>query len=76
MSSASIATVIKIMETLPEATQNQVVEHLREYLEDIQDETNWDRAFERTQDRLVAAARRARQEIAAGEARPLDPDQL
>jgi hypothetical protein len=65
-----------MMEALPDATQNQVVEHLREYLEDIQDETKWDRAFERTQDQLAAAARRARQEIAAGQAKPLDYGEL
>jgi len=76
MSSAAIATMIRMMEMLPEATQKQVVDHLREYLEDIQDETVWERAFERTQDQLVAAARRARQEIAAGQAKPLDYGQL
>jgi hypothetical protein len=37
MSSTAIVTVTK-MESLPEPTQEQVVEHLREYLEDLQDE--------------------------------------
>jgi hypothetical protein len=65
-----------MFETLPEATQHQVVDHLREYLEDIRDETEWADAFEHTQDQLVAAARRAQQEIAAGQAQPLDYSQL
>ena len=42
MSSTAIATVTKMMESLPEPAQNQVAEHLREYLEDLQDELRWD----------------------------------
>jgi hypothetical protein len=52
-------------------TQNQIVEHLREYLADIQDEIQWDKAFEKTQSQLAAAAQRARQEIADGQVKPL-----
>ncbi len=76
MTSNAIATVTKMLESLPEAVQDQVVEHLREYLADLQDELEWDRLFERTQPQLVAAARRAKQEIAEGHAQPLDYDAL
>ena len=76
MSSTAIATVTKMMEALPEPAQDQVVEHLREYLEDLQDELQWDALFESTQAQLVAAARRAKQEIAEGLAKPMDYDQL
>jgi hypothetical protein len=76
MSSTAIATVTKMMESLPETAQNQVVEHLREYLEDLQDELQWDTLFKRTQPQLVAAARRAKKEIAEGLAQPMDYDQL
>ena len=72
MSSTAIATVVKMMETLPEPAQNQVLNHLREYLEDVRDELRWDETFARTQAQLVAAARRAKQEIAAGQAKPMD----
>ena len=68
--------MIKMMESLPERVQDQVVEHLREYLEDLRDELQWDRAFQNTQGQLVAAARRAKQEKAQGQARPLDMNQL
>jgi hypothetical protein len=61
--------VIKMMETLPEDAQTQVVDHLREYLEDLLDEARWDRTFAETQEQLAAAARRVRQEIAEGKAR-------
>ena len=76
MSSTAIATVIKMIESLPEPVQDQVVDHLREYLEDLQDELQWDSLFKETQQQLVAAARRAKQEIAEGHAKAMDYDQL
>jgi hypothetical protein len=76
MSSTAIATVIKMMESLPEPAQDQVVEHLREYLEDLQDELQWDTLFKKTQPQLIAAARRAKKEIAEGLAQPMDYEQL
>ncbi len=76
MSSTAIDTVIKMIESLPEPAQDQVVEHLREYLADLQDEFQWDMAFKKTQPQLIAATQRAKQEIAAGRAMPLDYSQL
>ncbi len=75
-STAAIMTVTKMLESLPEAVQEQVVEHLREYLADLQDEMKWDSLFERTQPQLVAAARRAKQEMAQGRAQPMDYERL
>ena len=75
-STAAIVTVTKMLESLPEAVQEQVVEHLREYLADLQDEMKWDSLFERTQPQLVAAARRAKQEMAQGRAQPMDYERL
>jgi hypothetical protein len=68
--------MIKMMESLPASVQDQVVEHLRKYLEDLRDALQWDRAFQDTQTQLMAAARRAKQEKAQGQARPLDMNQL
>ncbi len=76
MTSTAIVTMAKMMETLPEPAQNQLVEHLRDYIAEIQDEAQWDVLFNSTQEQLIAAARRARQEIAAGQAEPLDYEQL
>jgi len=76
MSTTAIATVEKMMESLPEPVQVQVVEHLREYLEDLQDELQWGSLFKKTQPQLVTAAQRARQEMARGLAKPMDYDQL
>jgi hypothetical protein len=74
MASTAIAAVTRMMESLPEPAQDQVVAHLREYLADLQDEGRWDTLFKKTQPQLSAAARRARQEIAQGHAQPMDSE--
>lgn len=76
MTTATIATVITMLESLPDPVQDRVVEHLREYLAEMQEELAWDEQFKRTQPQLIAAARRARQQIAEGLAQPLDCDRL
>ena len=76
MSSTAITTMTKMMESLPETTQLRVVDHLRDYIEDLQDEIKWNASFEETQPQLITAARRAKQEIAEGRAKPMDYSQL
>ena len=76
MMTPPIATVIKMMEALPEAAQNQVAEHLRQYIQEMQDELQWNVLFEETQKDLIEAARQARQEIAEGHAKPMDYGRL
>ena len=76
MGSAAITTVVKMMETLPENAQNLVVEHMREYIATMQDEDAWDMAFQKTQPQLATAARAAKQQITAGQAKPMDFNRL
>lgn len=76
MPSTAIVTVVRMLEELPESTQNRIVEHLREYIENLQDEARWESAFKESQSKLVAAARKAKREIADGQAKPMDFDQL
>ena len=76
MVSEATMTIIKMLETLPDQAQDRVVEHLREYIEDLRDELLWDESFARTQDNLVSAAQQARKEIAEGKATPLDIEKL
>ena len=66
MSSPTITTIIKMVESLPDDLQEKVAEHIREYIAELEDEKRWDDSFKRTQDSLVAAARKAKQEIAEG----------
>jgi hypothetical protein len=76
MSSTAITTLVKMMETLPVEMQDRVVEQLREYICDLQDERRWDKSFQKTQQKLIAAARKAKQEVAEGKAQALDYKQL
>jgi hypothetical protein len=72
MMTASIETVVKMMESVPESFQDQIVEKLRQYIADLEDEREWDTRFQQSQPQLVAAARQAKQEIAEGKASPMD----
>ena len=76
MASNAITTITRMMETLPETLQDQIVEHLREYIAELQDELRWEITFNTTQDQLIKAARRAKQEIAEGKAEPMDLNRL
>jgi hypothetical protein len=68
ISSPQISTLVKIMESLPVSLQERVTDHLREYINDLQDEIKWDNSFAKSQSKLVAAARIAKQEIVEGKA--------
>ncbi len=76
MTSATTATMMKILETLPEGLQDRVLEHMREYIEDVREEMQWNGSFSKSQSKLVAAARQARKEIAEGKSAPLDLEKL
>jgi hypothetical protein len=76
MSTPAINTIIKMMETLPEDAQEQVVDLLREVISEMQDESAWDESFKRTQGKLVSAAKRARKEIEEGRSTPMDFSKL
>lgn len=76
MSSPAITTIVKMVESLPDDLQEKVAEHIRDYITELEDEKRWDESFKRTQDGLVAAARKAKQEIAEGRATPMDYEQL
>ena len=76
MSSPALTTIVKMIESLPDDLQEKVAEHIREYIADLEDEQRWDASFQRTQESLVAAARKARQEIAAGQSVPMNYEQL
>jgi hypothetical protein len=76
MSSPIVTTIVKMVESLPDDLQEKVADHIRDYIADLEDEKRWDESFNRTQESLVAAARKAKQQIAAGEALPMNYEQL
>ena len=76
MSTATIETVTRMLESLPQSVQDRAVEHLREYLEDVTDEIRWDENFERTADKLAEAAKIAREQFEKGKTADFDLDKL
>lgn len=76
MPSVSTVTMIKMLETLPEQLHDRVLEHMREYVEDLREEARWTESFSKTQNKLVAAARQARQAIAEGKSTPFNIEKL
>jgi len=76
MMSKATETAAKMIGSLPEAVQERVVEELRALVEDARDEAKWDELIERKKDGLIAAARKARKDIAAGKATDMDFDKL
>jgi hypothetical protein len=76
MSSAAITTIIKMVESLPDDLQERVSEHIREYIADLEDEAKWESSFQKSHTKLVAAARKAKQEITEGKSVPMDYDRL
>ncbi|MDO9262894.1 MAG: hypothetical protein Q7U02_02930, partial [Desulfosalsimonadaceae bacterium] len=59
-----------------EPLQDRVLEHMRDYIEDIRDEAKWNESFSKTQNKLVAVARHARKEIGEGKTVPMDIEKL
>jgi hypothetical protein len=76
MYSATITTIVKMVESLPDDLQERVSEYIREYIADLEDEVKWDSSFQRSHPNLVAAARQAKQEIAEGKAILMDYSRL
>jgi replicative DNA helicase len=73
---SAITTIVKMVESLSDELQEQVMEHVRVYLAEIAEEKRWDDSFKRTKTNLVAAARKAKEEMAAGLSTPMDYEQL
>ena len=76
MTSTTSMTMIKMLDTLPEVLQDRVLEHMRDYVQDLRDEMQWDESFSRSRGNLVSAARMARKEIEKGKATPLNTEML
>jgi hypothetical protein len=73
--SASI-TMMKMIESLPEPVQEHALEHMQQYIEDMRDELKWNESFGNSKNKLIEAARQAREEIMQGKATPMNVEAL
>jgi hypothetical protein len=76
MESAATTTISKMLEALPEQFQDRVLEHMREYIEEIREEAKWADSFSKSQSKLASIAWQVKKEIKEGKAVPLDVEQL
>ena len=76
MSLENLDTVMTMLAALPDEAQERVIENMREYITNLQDEIKWNQTFNKTQPQLIKAARLAKQQIAQGKAKPMDYEQL
>ncbi|MEY2666910.1 MAG: hypothetical protein RLZZ384_1081 [Pseudomonadota bacterium] len=76
MSAEAIATVTQMMRTLPDSTQQQVADHISNYIADLKDDMRWDESFKKTEPNLIQQARLAKQQIAEGKASRMDINHL
>ncbi len=71
----AIETAVKLLESLPEATQESLVEELRRLALKAQNEAQWDGALANSK-RLRAEVQQARADIAEGQATDMDYEKL
>ena len=65
-----------MIESLPEAAHERLLEELRALVEDIRAAAKWDDLFAKRKDGVIAAARKARKETVQGKATDMDFDEL
>jgi hypothetical protein len=51
MSSPAIATIVKMVESLPSDAQERLADHIRDYIAELDDEMRWNDSFKRTKTR-------------------------
>jgi len=73
--SKATETAVKLLESLPEETQETLIEALRQLVQEAQDDTKWNQLFT-DREGLIAAARKARADVAASKASEMDYDRL
>ncbi|MBM4055358.1 MAG: hypothetical protein FJ264_11975 [Planctomycetes bacterium] len=76
MPSSTMATIIKMIELLPENQQENIAAHLREYIADLEDEIGWDNKFRDTQSKLSKIAKGIRKEISEGKTQEFNYEKL
>ncbi|NCB40067.1 MAG: hypothetical protein EOM80_15000 [Erysipelotrichia bacterium] len=60
---SAMAKIVKMLESLPEQVQEDVMDHLRQYIEEIKDESKWNDSFGKSHNKLAAAAKKSRKEF-------------
>lgn len=69
-------TIIKMIDALPLHIQERILREIRLIVADAIDESAWQNRYTLNEGKLIAVAKRVRQQIAAGKAKPMDHSKL
>ena len=69
-------TIDKMIKTIPESMQSSVLEEIQAVITEKHDELEWNIQFQQSQENLIAASKKVKDEIATGMAKPMDYKKL
>ncbi len=69
-------TIDKMIKTIPESMQSSVLDEIQAVITQKHDELEWNIQFQQSQENLIAAAKKVKDEIATGMAKPMDYKKL
>ena len=69
-------TICKMIESLPESMQSSILDEINVIVAEKQDELQWDIQFKRTQENLMAMARKVKKEISEGKTEPMNYERI
>ena len=69
-------TIDKMIKTIPESMQSSVLDEIQAVITEKHDELEWNIQFQQSQENLIAAAKKVKDEIATGIAKPMDYEKL
>ena len=69
-------TIDKMIKTIPENMQSSVLDEIQAVITEKHDELEWNIQFQQSQENLIAAAKKVKDEMAAGMAKPMDYKKL
>jgi hypothetical protein len=69
-------TIDKMIKTIPESMQSSVLDEIQAIITEKHDELEWNIQFQQSQENLIAAAKKVKDEIATGMAKPMDYKKL
>jgi len=76
MKCTTLNTINKMLESLPENKQEQVLNHLYNYITELQDEIKWDLLFKNSEKEISRIAREVKEEIKKSNIEDFDYDRL
>ncbi len=65
-------TIDKMIKTIPESMQSSILDEIQAIITEKHDELEWNIQFQQSQENLIAAAKKVKDEIATGLAKPMD----